>query len=375
MPVGARSVMVRQKGMVAMEDVGAKRNGSGNSGRMVSIKEVADAAGVSTATVSRVLAGGRYVRPEVRARVLATVNALGYRPNLVARSLRTQHANSIGLIVSDIRNPFFTAVSRAVEDAAYAQGFSVLLCNTDEDPQKEAIYLDLLRDAQVAGVIFSPTRHAMAQFQTARRDMPMVVVDRSIPNADVDSVLLDNVDAAYQLTSHLLENGYRRIGALFGDVSTTGRDRRHGYEAALRAHGLVPAAELVRSVRPTMEAGHTATLELLEAVPPLDALFASNSLLAAGAMLAIRERRLTIPHDLALVSFDETTWEALVDPPITLIAQPTYEIGQAAAELLLQRVADPRRPPRQVLFKGQLVVRPSSAPRGATASPGGQTGG
>ena len=147
---------------------------------MVSIKDVAEAAGVSTATVSRVLSNGLHVRPEVRERVMATVERLGYRPNLVARSLRSQQSSTIGLIVSDISNPFFTAISRAVEDTAYQQGFSVLLCNTDENPEKEAIYLNLMRDTAVAGAIMSPTRQTIANFADSNFPFPIVVVDRSI---------------------------------------------------------------------------------------------------------------------------------------------------------------------------------------------------
>src|SRR2546427_12826336 len=135
---------------------------------MVSIKNVAEAAGVSTATVSRVLSNGLHVRPEVRERVLAEVERLGYRPNLVARNLRSQQSNMIGLIVSDIRNPFFTAISRAVEDTAYEQGFSLVLCNTDENPEKEAIYLNLMQDENVAGGIFSPTRQIAAKFNALK---------------------------------------------------------------------------------------------------------------------------------------------------------------------------------------------------------------
>ena len=330
---------------------------------MVSIKEVAEAAGVSTATVSRVLSNGLHVRPEVRARVMATVERLGYRPNLVARSLRSQQSNTLGLIVSDIRNPFFTSISRAVEDVAYEQAFSVFLCNTDENPEKEAIYLNLMRDEGVAGVIFSPTRQTAATFSASNLSFPTVVVDRSIPKGDVDVVLLDNVDAAYRLTTHLIENGYRRIAALCGEMSTTGQERRLGYEKALRAHGLSPAAELVKYVQPKIEAGYAAALKMLDSAPPPDAVFTTNSLLGAGTLQAIRERDLTVPDDIALVTFDETTWASLVQPPITLIAQPTYEIGKTATELLLQRVADPTRPTRQVILKGQLLVRGSSTPR------------
>ena len=330
---------------------------------MVSIKDVAEAAGVSTATVSRVLSNGLHVRPEVRERVMAEVERLGYRPNLVARSLRSQHSNTIGLIVSDIRNPFFTSISRAVEDTAYEQGFSVFLCNTDENPEKETIYLNLMQDASVAGIIFSPTRQAIANFTASNLPFPLVVVDRSVPGVDVDAVLLDNIDAAYRLTTHLIENGYRRIAALCGEMSTTGRERQSGYEKALRAHGLAPAAELVKYVQPKIEAGHTAALRMLDSAQPPDALLTTNSLLAAGALQAIRERNLTIPDDIALVTFDETTWASLVQPAITLIAQPTYEIGKTAAELLMQRVTDPTRATRQVILKGQLLVRGSSTPR------------
>jgi LacI family fructose operon transcriptional repressor len=330
---------------------------------MISIKDVAEAAGVSTATVSRVLSNGLHVRPEVRERVMAAVERLGYRPNLVARSLRSQQSCTIGLIVSDIRNPFFTSISRAVEDTAYEQGFSVFLCNTDEDPEKEAIYLDLQRDEHVAGVIFSPTRQTLASFNAARFNFPLVIIDRSLPNSDVDVVVLDNTDAAYRLTTHLIENGYQRIEALCGAMSTTGPERRAGYEKALRAHGLAPPAEQVKYLQPKIEEGYAATMKLLALPEPPDALFTTNNLLGTGALQAIRERNLTIPDDIALVTFDETTWTSLVQPAITLIAQPTYEIGKTATELLLQRVADPGRPIRQVILKGQLLVRGSSAPR------------
>jgi len=329
---------------------------------MVSIKDVAEAAGVSTATVSRVLSNGLHVRPEVRERVMATVERLGYRPNLVARSLRSQQSSTIGLIVSDISNPFFTAISRAVEDTAYEQGFSVLLCNTDENPEKEAIYLNLMRDTAVAGAIMSPTRHTIANFADSNFPFPIVVVDRSILSSDVDAVLLDNVDAAFRLITHVIEQGYRRIAVLCSEMST-GLERQIGYEKALRAHGLAPKSEYMKYVPPKTEAGYAATLKMLDLAEPPDALFTVNSLIAEGAWQAIRERNLCIPDDIALVSFDETTWSSLVQPAITLIAQPTYEIGKTAAELLIQRIADPGRPTRQVILKGQLLVRGSSSPR------------
>lgn len=329
---------------------------------MASIKDVAKAAGVSTATVSRVLSNGEHVRTEVRKRVMEAVEQLAYRPNLLARSLRSRQTNTIGLIVSDSRNPFFTSISRAVEDTAYEQGFGLFLCNTDENPEKEAIYLNLMRDENVAGVIFSPTRQTAANFTSLNVSLPTVIVDRSTGGAEVDMVLLDNVDSAFRLTTHLLEQGFHRIAAL-SETSATGRERYAGYEKALRAYGLSPVGEHVKFVQPRVEAGYVTTLKLIDATQPPDALLTTNSLLAEGALKAIRERDIIIPDDIALVTFDETTWASLVQPPITLIDQPTYEIGQTATELLLQRIADPNRSTRQVILKGRLVVRGSSTPR------------
>lgn len=330
---------------------------------MAGIKDVAEAAGVSTATVSRVLANKPYVRSEVRQRVMAAVEQLAYRPNLVARTLRSQQSNTIGLIVSDIRNSFFSEVSHAVEDAAYPHGYSVMLCNTDESPDKEELYLNLMQDTNVAGVIFAPTRQTIARFAALNLAFPSVLVDRTLKNGDVDAVLLDNVTAAYDLTRHLLEQGYSRIGAILGAVSTTGHERQRGYAEALTEHGLAPEAELVRYVQPKIEAGCAAALELLGLPRPPDAILAGNNLLTAGALQAIRERQLTIPSDVALVGFDDTVWASLVQPTITVMAQPTDDIGRTATELLLQRIADPNRPIRKVTLQGRLCVRESSARR------------
>jgi LacI family fructose operon transcriptional repressor len=330
---------------------------------MVGIKDVAEAAGVSTATVSRVLANKPHVRPEVRERVLAAVEQLAYRPNRVARTLRSQQSTTIGLIVSDIRNPFFTAISRAVEDTAYAHGYSLLLCNTDEHPEKEELYLKLMQDENVAGIILAPTRQTIARFADLNIDVPIVLVDRTLRNGDVDAVLLDNVTAAYDLTTHLIAQGYQRIGAIIGAVSTTGRERQRGYEEALRDHGLASSPDLIKYIQPKTAIGRAAALELLDLSQPPDAIFASNSLLSAGALQAIRERRLVIPDDVALVGFDDTIWASLVQPALTVMAQPTDDMGRTATELLLQRLAEPNRPTRKVILQGELRVRESSASR------------
>ena len=327
---------------------------------MPSIKDVAKAAGVSTATVSRVLANtDAPIRPETRERVLKAVSDLNYRPNLVARSLRAQKSARIGLVVSDIRNPFFTAIGRAVEDCAYEQGYTVLMCNTDENPEKESLYLDVLHDENVAGIIFSPTQQFGAKLPTYQSTIPFVIIDRAVDTKQADMILLDNVAAAHELTTHLIENGYRKLAGLFGDASTTGQERSRGFHKALKDHQLNPVA--AHFIAPRIRQGFEATLSLLDQSDRPDAIFTSNSLLTAGALEAIRERKLSVPRDVALVGFDETTWGALVDPPITVIAQPTEEIGRTATELLFQRIAEPTRSPKTVILKGQLLARGSSA--------------
>ena len=327
---------------------------------MVKIKDVADAAGVSTATVSRVLADKPHVREEVKKRVMEVVQKLNYRPNRVAQNLRSNTSKIIALIVSDIDNPFFQRVSRAVDDAAFAQGYSVMLCNTDENPAKEETSLNLLRDENVAGVIVSPTLQTIDNFAEGfGLNIPMVIIDRHVNNLDIDNVLIDNVQSAHTLTNHLIEQGYKRIGGIFGKGSTTGRERREGFIQALKDHSMKPITELIKYTNPREEDGYNMTMKLLKMKGRPEAILTSNSLLAAGALLAIRENKMVIPDDIALVSFDDTTWAKLVEPPLTVIEQPTYEIGRTAAELLIKRIQDPTRSNREVVLKTKLIVRKS----------------
>lgn len=325
-----------------------------------SIKDVALHAGVSTTTVSRVLGSPQAVRAPLRERVEAAIAALGYRPNLAARRLRQQRASLVGLIVSDIRSPFFTDVGRAVEDVAYRHGLRLILCNTDEDPAKEQSYLELMADEQASGVILSPTVAGLKQLRPQAWPFPLVLVDRALDDTRCDRVLLNNHAAAHQLTTQLLDAGYRRIALLAGTHSTTGQQRHAGYAQALAARGLTPQAHWVA---PTREAGERAAAALLAAPPGErpDALLATNGLLLLGALHAVQCAGLRTPHDIGLAGFDNNDWTALPALDVTAVAQPTYDIGRTAAELLLQRMADPQRPVRQVVLEGELVVRGSSA--------------
>ena len=248
----------------------------------------------------------------------------------------------------------------AVEDTAHEMGYSVMLCNNDEDPDKEKRYLHLIHDENLAGVILSPTRQTADNFsEISNLNMPMLVIDRRVSNAGVDNILIDNEQAAHTLATHLIEHGYRRIGAIFGMGSTTGRERREGFLRALKEHNLQPSTDLAKYANPREEDGFNTTMKLLQLSEPPDAILTSNSLLAAGALHALRERKIAIPEEIAFASFDETTWAKLVVPALTVIKQPTYEIARTAAELLIKRIEDPTRSIREVVLKAKLTIRQS----------------
>lgn len=329
---------------------------------MARIKDVAKRAGVSVASVSRVLAGHTGVTEATRQRVLAAVQELDYRPDLAARRLRSRRTDTIGLIVSDIRNPFFTEVSRAVEDVAYQHRMRVILCNADEDPDKEALYLDLMRDENVSGVILSPTLPTLAGFRSSDYPFPVVLVDRCERETAADAVVLDNVDAAHRLTAHLIDRGHRRIAFIYGATSATGRQRHEGYVTAMATHGL---ETLAKAVPATVEAARSATRELVSGRPLPEVLVGSNGLILLGLTEALQAAKLRFPEQIALAGFDDLPWTRLVEPGITVIAQPIYDLGQAAIDLLLRRIAHPAQSVRRVVLRGELIERGSSAPRSA----------
>jgi LacI family fructose operon transcriptional repressor len=329
-------------------------------GVMVKIVDVAKLAGVSTASVSRVISGLSGVSEETRKRVNAAVKALGYRPDLAARRLRSGRTDTLGLIVSDIRNPFFTEISRAVEDVAYQHRMRVLLCNADEDPEKEAFYLQMMRDENVSGVILSPTLTLLKDLRPNKYPFPMVLVDRCERDVEADAVVLDNFDAAYRLTEHLITQGYRRIVFLYGSVGSTGSQRYQGYLAAMSVAGLTSEAE---PIAPRSELAREVATRMLQRNPLPDALVASSGLVLQGIVEAVKAAGVKVPTDIAVAGFDDLPWTSLVTPDITVVRQPTNEIGQTALRLLLERVVMPERAVRRVVLRGELMVRGSTQPR------------
>lgn len=325
------------------------------------INDVARRAGVSPATVSRVLNGTATVGKTKRELVTAAIEELGYRPNRLASNFRRLQTEMIGVVVSDIENPHFTEMVRAVEDAAYARGYRVLLCNTDEDPVKQRDYLGVLAAERVSGVILSPTdRSADEISELLDHDIPVVAFDRSVADERADMVLVENRSGTRAGVEHLLECGRTRIGFIGGPAGVqTADERRSAYEQAIAAAALEPLAD---DGGFRAEAAEHAARRLLEA--GATALLVANNLMTIGALQAIKDLRLRIPADVALLSVDDPPWARLTDPPLTTLAQPVREMAEAAVDLLLSRIGDRAAPPRRSIFQLELRHRGSCCPAG-----------
>jgi LacI family transcriptional regulator len=323
---------------------------------------VARAAGVSTATVSHVLNGTRFVADATQRRVRQAIEDLHYEVNSVAQSLARNRSQVVGLVVSDIANPYFTALVRGVEDVARHGGYTVILCNTDDDPATELGYLELLRRKRADGILLAPTgvRHAYLD-RLVESAFPLVFFDRIVPGVPGDAVLLDNVDGAYRIVRHLIRLGHRRIGIVAGLRRVgTSTERLEGYRRALREAGIAEEAELIREGNSRLDGGYARTLELLDLPDPPRAIFATNNLMTLGAIAALQSRGIRVPRDVAVVGFDDFEWAMILRPRLTTVAQPTYEIGRAAAELLIERIEQRRvGEPRRVVLSPRLMIRES----------------
>jgi LacI family transcriptional regulator, galactose operon repressor len=325
------------------------------------VKEVAQRAGVSTATVSRALSGATGVREPLRSRILEAARSLSYHPNRAARDLRVRSSRAVGVLIPDIENPFFTSLVSGIEDALGKTDYSLLLASYNEDPHQEARRLELFRAEGVSGLIFAAS-HSPSNLYTEleRSGMALVAVSRSGPRSRINQVTVANRDGAHAATAHLIQLGHKRIAIINGPMGlTTARDRQEGYEDALREAGITVDENLVIHCPFRQSAGYSAMQQILELADRPTAVFAASNLLTLGVLQAIHERHLAIPDDIAIVGFDEMPWAMSLSPPLTTVAQPAFEAGQTAAELLLARIRDPSMPRRQVVLETQLIVRSS----------------
>jgi LacI family transcriptional regulator len=328
---------------------------------VATISDVAARAGVSTATVSRALNGKSTVDPALAAKVREAAIELGYHPNGLARNLRRQETAVLALIIADVENPFFTAIARGVEDIAQTAGYSVVLCNSDDNVDKERRYLDVAMQERVAGVVLSPTGASTNVDILRGRGTPVVAVDRPLAADSGDQVLVDTRLAAREATEHLQAEGYRRIACLSGPAGVrTADDRLAGYRDALRTADGGPARELVRRAEFRSAPAREAASELFGESEPPDALLVASSTMAVGVLEELAARKLRPGRDVGIVSFDDAPWTGLLDPPLTVVTQPAYEIGSLAAQLLLARIGGSADGPNSTVLRARLIPRASS---------------
>ena len=329
----------------------------------VTIREVARHAGVSAMTVSRVINSSPSVSPETRSRVELAIAELGYIPSRLARGLSAQRTGTLALIVPDVANPFFTLIVRGSEDVARRAGFRLLLCDTRADLELEREVIDELIAHRVEGILIAPVSDRSRDHlrRLERYGVPFVLVDRTVPGVDADTVLGDSAGGAKQLVEHLIALGHRRIGMITeSNTVSTARDRRRGYDAALAAAGLDhdPALLVESSVDPN--GGRDGMTRLLELDQPPTAVFTVNNLVALGAIEAVRATEREVPDDVALVCFDDIEYASRMHPFLTVMEQPAETFGTLGTQLLLERIerrGDNRR--RTVVLPAQFIVRRS----------------
>jgi LacI family transcriptional regulator len=328
----------------------------------ITITDVAKEAGVSSMTVSRVINNKDEVSAATRQRVLEVIDRLGYRPSGVARSLATRRTGTLGLVVPDVSNPFFSGVVRGAEDIARAEGYDVFLCNTGEDPARELAVLHSLEEKRVDGLVLCSSRLTDGQLaDVVERHASVVLVNRRLVGERVSSVLVDDEAGGALVTRHLLQGGHRAVGWLAGpEMSHSGKLRAKGYRDALAAAGLPYYPAWVRPCAPGVEGGFSAAHGLLTAHPELTALFCYNDLVAVGALQACAGLALGVPDEVAVAGYDDIPLAALVTPPITTCRVPRHPLGSEAVRLLLAQINGTRGPCDEIVLEPELVIRASA---------------
>lgn len=331
--------------------------------RRATLKDVAQAAGVSQSTTSRALSGEGYVAAAVKERVAAAADELGYVPHAMARSLRTQHSHAIGVLVSDLRNTFYADFAAGVAARARELGYTMMLVDDQGSVEAEMDAARAFVATRVAGVIVTPLSKDVSDYLVKQR-IPVVEADRQFSDGRCDGVAIDNADIARRVTEHLLELGHRRIALLTDEtVWTTGSERLSGYERALREAGIETDPSLLVTAGWEADAARNAAVDLLARRGHPTAVFAANNLIAEGVWRAASDLGLRIPDDLSIVSFDDSRWMSMVSPGVTAVAQDADELGEAALDRLVGRIANPDADTVLTTIEARLL------PRGSTAAP------
>ncbi len=306
---------------------------------MATIKDVSKLAGVSVATVSRVINNNGYVKEETKNMIMKAMKSLNYQPNVMARGLAGKNTSTIALLVPDILNPYFPEVARSIEDAANKYGFNVILCNSDNDSNKETAYIELLKSKKVDGLIIASYMIQEAQILSLiEEDIPVVIIDRVFTNSKIISYYSKNKHGAMLAVEHLLEKGCTKIAHIAGpSYVQSSIDRTTGYEEKCISEGIYQSG-LIRKGDFNKEGGYKAMLDLLSAHPDIDGVFAANDLMAIGALKAIIKSGRRVPEDIKVIGFDDIPLASTVIPELTSIKQPIYDIGTLAMDSLMQMI-------------------------------------
>jgi len=335
----------------------------------VTIKDIAKALGLSTSTVSRALRDSYEISPETKKLVLEYAQKINYHPNPIALSLKERRSRSIGIIVAEIANSFFSQAINGIESIAYNNGYNVIISQSRESFDREVINLQYLTSRSIDGLIISvsteTTDFSLLQ-ELHERGMPMVFFDRIVDEIDTHKVIVDNYRGAYDATTHLIKNGYRHIAAMINSASLSiSKERISGYRAALADNGIAVDESMIRHclhggmILSKVEEAVNAILQLPQRP---DAIFAASDKLTTGSLRALRTRGISVPHEIALVGYSNTDLTELLDPPLTVIKQPAFEMGEVATTLLLQLI-ESKRPITDFETKTlntELIVREST---------------
>jgi LacI family transcriptional regulator len=324
------------------------------------IYDVAKQAGVSIATVSKVINRKGRISKETRTKVLRIMDELNYKPSVVASALTGKQTYTLGLLLPDLANPFFAEIARNVEDHAHKMGFSVMICSTDNTIEREELNISLFQQKSVDGIILATGVQNGGMIKELQKSLPMALIARDIPTLTIDTVLVDDYIGGSLATNHLIEFGHRQIGIITEDmIVMSSKERTRGYLNALESAGIPHNPELIKIIDFDVQSAKEAAGELIDAHPEMTAIFACNDLFGAAVIKAARERGLSIPGDLSIVGFDNTLLAEIIDPPLTTIAQPIREMGRLVVDLIIRSIQEEDSIKQRIVMLPELVSRAS----------------
>ncbi|MGM7722701.1 LacI family DNA-binding transcriptional regulator [Metabacillus sp. Hm71] len=327
------------------------------------MSDVAKLANVSPATVSRVLSNPDLVSKETREKVMKVINEVNYKPHIVARQFRTKETKIILVVVPDITSAFFSKVLRGIEHVAINHGYQVILGDTENDVEREKEYINLLLQKQADGMVLLTARLNKANLEEIADHFPMVLACEYMDDLNVPTVSIDNISSARKATEHLIKLGHTKIAHITGPINVIlSRDRMRGYQQALLSHDIEVDQAYIQEGDFTYESGYHQTMKLLAFETPPTAIFAFNDEMAMGAIKAAKDSGLKLPEDLSIVGFDNIKMSSVIEPNLTTIDQPKYEIGKKAMELLLHLINGEAIKQKKFVMKDELIVRDSATP-------------